>query len=72
MLLSFDITVMCSQNDREALAGRLKGQKLVIPDMKPMFAHWPGGLNENYQVVKKIIEKELRPYVNKYHPTLNP
>ncbi|EMR63114.1 putative terpene synthase family protein [Eutypa lata UCREL1] len=51
---------MCGQNERQALAEKLKGQKLTIPDMRPIFAHWPGGQNENYEVVKGVIEKELR------------
>lgn len=57
---------MCGQNERQALAEKLKGQKLTIPDMRPIFAHWPGGQNENYEVVKGVIEKELRSYVFSY------
>lgn len=54
---------MYVHNEKELVAKRLKGQRLVIPDMRPIFAHWPRGQNENYQVVKDIIEKRLAAYV---------
>ncbi|KAL7627996.1 hypothetical protein AAE478_002192 [Parahypoxylon ruwenzoriense] len=46
-------------NEKTLLAEALKGQRLVIPDMRPIFAHWPCGQNENYQVVKDTTEKKL-------------
>ncbi|KAK7743640.1 hypothetical protein SLS62_010543 [Diatrype stigma] len=51
---------MCGENEREALAKRLKGQKLVIPNMQPIFANWPGGQNENYPEIKAVFDKEFR------------
>ncbi|KAI1775012.1 terpenoid synthase [Hypoxylon cercidicola] len=50
---------MYVRNEKELVAKRLKGQRLVIPDMRPIFAHWPRGQNENYQVVKDIIDKRF-------------
>ncbi|KAI2621235.1 terpenoid synthase [Hypoxylon sp. NC1633] len=50
---------MHDHNEKELLAKRLKGQRLVISDMRPIFAHWPRGQNENYQAVKDIIDKRF-------------
>ncbi|KAI0841240.1 terpenoid synthase [Hypoxylon sp. FL0890] len=50
---------MCHYNEKELLSKRLKGQKLVIPDMRPIFAHWPRGQNENYQAMKDMIDERL-------------
>ncbi|KAI1769448.1 terpenoid synthase [Hypoxylon sp. FL1150] len=50
---------MYVHNEKELVAKRLRGQRLVIPDMRPIFAHWPRGQNENYQGVKDAVEKRL-------------
>ncbi|KAI0160981.1 terpenoid synthase [Hypoxylon sp. FL1284] len=51
---------MCADtNEKKLLLKRLKGQRLVIPDMRPIFAHWPRGRNENYEVVKDAINRRL-------------
>ncbi|XXG98202.1 hypothetical protein Hte_004523 [Hypoxylon texense] len=50
---------MHSHSEKELVSKRLKGQKLVIPDMRPIFAHWPSGRNENYQAMKDIVDKRL-------------
>ncbi|KAI0128049.1 terpenoid synthase [Hypoxylon sp. NC0597] len=50
---------MSDYNEKELLAKRLKGQRLVIPDMHPIFAHWPSGQHEDYQAVKEMVEKRL-------------
>ncbi|KAI4863332.1 terpenoid synthase [Hypoxylon rubiginosum] len=50
---------MHSHNEKELVAKGLKGQRLVIPDMRPIFAHWPSGQNENYQAMKDIIDERL-------------
>ncbi|KAI0593694.1 isoprenoid synthase domain-containing protein [Biscogniauxia sp. FL1348] len=48
-------------NDRTLLAKRLSGQRLVIPDMRPLFSHWPRGVNENYEAMREAVEKRLDP-----------
>ncbi|KAI0007079.1 terpenoid synthase [Xylariaceae sp. FL0662B] len=48
-----------SSNEKVLLAEKLKGQRLVIPDMRQIFAHWPSGRNENYKATKQIIDGEL-------------
>ncbi|KAI1386707.1 terpenoid synthase [Hypoxylon trugodes] len=50
---------MSSHSEKELLAKRLKGQKLVIPDIRPIFAHWPSRVNENYQEVKEEVDNRL-------------
>ncbi|KAI5865168.1 terpenoid synthase [Durotheca rogersii] len=50
---------MASFGEKAILAKKLKGQRLVIPDMRPIFAHWPRGLHENYQVVKDVLDKQF-------------
>ena len=49
---------MTFRNQRKDLARRLQGQRLVIPDMRPIFAYWPGGQNENYQAVREALIDE--------------
>ncbi|KAI1416974.1 terpenoid synthase [Hypoxylon sp. FL1857] len=70
---------MCDYSEKELLAKRLKGQRLVIPDMRPIFAHWPFGQNEKYQEMKDMIDKRLasqpmkedsRRTFNEMNPTL--
>lgn len=51
---------MSGENEREALAKRLKGQKLVIPNMQPIFANWPNGEHESYLEMRAIFDKEFR------------
>ena len=46
---------MAFHNPKKDLASRLKGQRLVIPDMRPIFTHWPNGQNENYKAVRKAL-----------------
>ncbi|KAK9418128.1 putative F-box domain-containing protein [Seiridium unicorne] len=41
------------------LANRLKGQKLVIPDLKPIFSHWPSGQNGHYTRMKDVVQKKV-------------
>ncbi|KAI0196127.1 isoprenoid synthase domain-containing protein [Xylaria flabelliformis] len=41
------------------LAQRLSGQNLVIPDMRPLMSHWPCGKHEDYEVVKRAIDKRF-------------
>ncbi|OTA59249.1 terpenoid synthase [Hypoxylon sp. EC38] len=50
---------MSDYNEKELLAKRLKGQRLVIPDMRSIFAHWPSARNENYQAVKDAVDERL-------------
>nr|AHY23920.1 terpene synthase [Hypoxylon sp. E7406B] len=50
---------MYDYREKELLAKRLKGQRLVIPDMRPIFAHWPCGQNEKYQEMKDMIDTRL-------------
>lgn len=41
------------------LAKSLKGQTLLIPDLKPIFSHWPSLENENYSRMKDVVDKKL-------------
>ncbi|KAI1460328.1 terpenoid synthase [Annulohypoxylon moriforme] len=50
---------MYDYNEKELLVKKLKGQRLCIPDMRPIFAHWPCGQNENYEAMKEVIDKRL-------------
>ncbi|KAI1206458.1 terpenoid synthase [Annulohypoxylon truncatum] len=50
---------MYNYNEKELLVKKLKGQRLSIPDMRPIFAHWPRGQNENYEATKETIDKQL-------------
>ncbi|KAI5926298.1 isoprenoid synthase domain-containing protein [Camillea tinctor] len=48
-------------NDRALLAKKLCGRRLIIPDMRPLFRHWPSRVNENYEVMRNIVERRLTP-----------
>ncbi|KAI1450562.1 terpenoid synthase [Annulohypoxylon stygium] len=50
---------MYNFNEKELLVKKLKGQRLSIPDMRPILAHWPHGQNENYEVIKETIDERL-------------
>ncbi|KAI2466219.1 terpenoid synthase [Annulohypoxylon bovei var. microspora] len=50
---------MYTYSEKELLVKKLKGQRLSIPDMRPIFAHWPSGENENYRAMKEMIDKRL-------------
>ncbi|KAI1865449.1 uncharacterized protein JN550_008206 [Neoarthrinium moseri] len=43
----------------QSLFQRLKGQQLVIPDLRPMFSHWSSGTNEHYMRMKESVDKKL-------------
>ncbi|KAI0398510.1 terpenoid synthase [Xylariaceae sp. FL0594] len=43
-------------NERAMLASRLVGQRLVIPDMRPMFEHWPSGQHGDYADAKGAVD----------------
>jgi hypothetical protein len=53
---------MPHQLETQLLAKRLKGQKLVIPDLKPIFSHWPSLANENYGRMKDMVDRKLPQY----------
>ncbi|OTB06538.1 hypothetical protein M426DRAFT_20984 [Hypoxylon sp. CI-4A] len=46
-------------SEKKLLVKRLEGQRYTIPDMRPIFAHWPSGQNEHYSEVKEIIDQRL-------------
>ncbi|KAI1093071.1 terpenoid synthase [Rostrohypoxylon terebratum] len=50
---------MYDYNEKELLAKKLKGQRLSIPDMRPILAHWPRGKNKNYEAIKKMIDERI-------------
>ncbi|KAI1807197.1 terpenoid synthase [Daldinia bambusicola] len=50
---------MSNSSEKELVAQRLKGQWLVIPDIRPIFAHWPSEVNEHYQTMKEIMDRQL-------------
>ncbi len=57
---------MPTVNQRMLLAQRLSGQKLVIPDMRPVLSHWPCGQHENYEAVKSVVDRRFAMYVMEY------
>ncbi|KAI1259784.1 terpenoid synthase [Xylariaceae sp. FL1019] len=65
-------------NERQYLAQRLSGQRLSIPDIRPIMAHWPSGEHEDYQLVKTAVDKrfsrvaseEARKAINDADPAL--
>ncbi|KAI8629438.1 terpenoid synthase [Xylariaceae sp. FL1651] len=50
---------MHPMNQRSLLAHKLSGQRLVIPDMRPIFTRWPNKQHEDYEVVKKAVDKRF-------------
>ncbi|KAI0117719.1 isoprenoid synthase domain-containing protein [Nemania sp. FL0031] len=50
---------MPAVNERLLLAQRLSGQKLHIPDMRPIMSHWPCDQHMDYEVVKTAVEKRF-------------
>ncbi|KAI1430147.1 isoprenoid synthase domain-containing protein [Xylaria sp. FL1777] len=50
---------MDTVNQRMLLAQRLSGQKLVIPDMRPLLSHWPSGQHAEYEVIKAAVDKRF-------------
>ncbi|KAI1077091.1 terpenoid synthase [Whalleya microplaca] len=50
---------MCGNNEKVLLAKQLKGQRLVIPDMRQIFAHWPSGHNEYFKEGKQIVDERI-------------
>ncbi|KAI0544874.1 isoprenoid synthase domain-containing protein [Xylaria curta] len=50
---------MHTVTNRMLLAQRLSGQHLIIPDMRPIMSHWPCGKHEDYEVVKKAVDKRF-------------
>jgi hypothetical protein len=50
--------------DRRALlAQKLSGQRLVIPDMRPILTHWPSQQHTDYEVTKDAVDKRFASYV---------
>ncbi|KAI0526002.1 isoprenoid synthase domain-containing protein [Xylaria bambusicola] len=58
---------MHTLNQKNLLAQRLSGQKLVVPDMRPIMSHWPCGQHDDYKVVKGAVEKRLAIFANEKH-----
>lgn len=56
---------MHTVNERLLLAQKLSGQKLFIPDMRPILSHWPCSQHKDYEVVKKALDKRFALYVCK-------
>ncbi|KAI0969919.1 isoprenoid synthase domain-containing protein [Xylaria arbuscula] len=50
---------MYTTNQKGLLAQRLSGQKLVVPDIRPLMSHWPSGQHESYEVIKNAIDKRF-------------
>jgi hypothetical protein len=49
--------------ETQILAKKLKGKKLVIPDLKPIFSHWPSQQSEHYAKTKDAVQRKLSMYV---------
>ena len=47
---------------RKEIVSRLRGQAVSIPDLEVMFAHWPGRVNPNQDVVKAAVD-----YILEHH-----
>ena len=42
------------------LARKLRGRRLVIPDLRSIFSHWPNGINEHYEQLREVVSKKLQ------------
>lgn len=49
-------------NSRKQLALSLKGQKIHIPDLSPIFQSWPHRVNANVDSIRQDIEERLERY----------
>ncbi|KAJ3580283.1 hypothetical protein NPX13_g285 [Xylaria arbuscula] len=58
---------MPSVNQKALLAQRLSGQKLVVPDMRPIMSHWACGQHENYEVVQRAVDKRFAMLASEKH-----
>ncbi|KAI1155245.1 isoprenoid synthase domain-containing protein [Nemania diffusa] len=56
---------MHTVNERLLLAQKLSGQKLFIPDMRPILSHWPCSQHKDYEVVKKALDKRFALVTNR-------
>ncbi|KAI3332001.1 terpenoid synthase [Xylariaceae sp. AK1471] len=50
---------MHTVNQRALLAQKLSGQRLVIPDMRPILIHWPSEQHPDYEVIKNAVDKRF-------------
>ncbi|KAI1351439.1 isoprenoid synthase domain-containing protein [Xylaria sp. FL0043] len=58
---------MHTANQKMQLAQRLSGQKLVIPDIRPLLSHWPSGQHEEYNIVKSAVNKRFAMLASEKH-----
>ncbi|KAI1328344.1 terpenoid synthase [Xylariaceae sp. FL0255] len=46
-------------NNRLQLAHKLAGQRLVIPDMRPIMSHWPSQQHGDYEIMRAAVDKRF-------------
>ena len=47
---------------RQQLLHSLRGQSLVIPDLRTLFDHWPQGVNPEVERLREDVESRLEMY----------
>lgn len=48
------------QNPRQRLLESLRGQELHVPDLQPLFKHWPQSVNPNLDRLRKDVDERLK------------
>ncbi|KAI1126095.1 isoprenoid synthase domain-containing protein [Nemania abortiva] len=52
-------------NERLLLAQSLSGQRLLIPDMRPIMSHWPCDQHNDYEAVKSAVDERFASITSK-------
>lgn len=61
---SFSFVTVTMRVDKQAVFDSLRDQELRIPDLRPMFEHWPQSRNIHYQGLIPIVDRKLEGYVD--------
>ncbi len=48
-----------TQDQRKTLLASLRGQQIRVPDLKPLFEHWPTKKNESIDDMRQNIQQWL-------------
>ena len=48
---------------RQQLLHSLRGQSVVIPDLRTLFDHWPQGVNPEVERLREDVENRLEMYI---------
>ena len=53
--------------DLDAILKKLQGQTIVLPDLEPIFAGWPRGVNQNLEQLRRDVDHWLGRYAHQMH-----